>query len=173
MARASRSSCSLPYNWPQKSDLLLRNSLLELVNFLIKIRENDVSYHGGPRHHHTGLATDPIFSRECHQRFGRLDHLERLQMGVHHPFETVRSYLRHLGFCAFFQVFFQQASSCLRILFVTLASALYLFASASQAFSFSLVVLSIRPFVLNNIGVFLNTGQKNLLFIRRINSFLP
>ena len=34
MARASRLSYSLPYSWPPKSDLLLRNSLLELLNFL-------------------------------------------------------------------------------------------------------------------------------------------
>ena len=34
MARASRLSYSLPYNWPPKSDLLLRNSLLELLKFL-------------------------------------------------------------------------------------------------------------------------------------------
>ena len=58
-------------------------------------------FHGGPRHRHTGLATDRIFSGECHQRFERLDHLERLQVGVHHQFETVLSCLRHLGIIVF------------------------------------------------------------------------
>ena len=48
-----------------------------------------------------GLATDLIFSGECHQRFEWLDHLERLQVGGRHPFETVVSCLRHLGYCAF------------------------------------------------------------------------
>ena len=62
--------------------------------------------HGGPRHHHTGLATDRLFSGEGYQRFGAIGSSGLAAGGVHQPFETVLSYLRRLGYCVFFFCFF-------------------------------------------------------------------
>ena len=135
MARASRSSLS--FLQLTTKEWFITQKFAARANKFLKQDTKKGCASWGPRHHHTGSATDRIFSGECHQRFGRYDHLERLQV-----FETVLSYLRRLGYCAFFSSFcFQQASSCLRVLSLTLASVVHLFASTSQAFSFSFGVL--------------------------------
>ena len=139
-----------------------------LINFLTKIREKDASYHGGggPRHHHAGLTT---FAQNVTNDLSNWIIWNGCRWGsVHHAFETVLSYLRHLGFCV---VVFPQVFPVSVQLFVGPlgdTSICVLICECLPGIFFFIRCTSIPPFVLNNIGVFLNTCQKNLLFIRRI-----
>ena len=81
-----------------------------------------MSYHGGPRHHHTGLATNRIFSG-----VGAIGSSGTAAGGDPPPVRN-RSFLSEASrfLCLFCLFFSQQDSSCLRVLLVTLAS-VYLF----------------------------------------------
>ena len=88
--KTSRNQCTLS----------ITNSLLELINFLNKIREKDV-HHGGSRHHHTGVwrMSPTVWA---------IGSSGTAAGWVNQPFETVLSYLRRLGFCDFFIFFFSK-----------------------------------------------------------------
>ena len=107
MARVSCSSYILPYNWPPKSDLLLRNSLLELKKIFNKIQKKDMCYHRSLCHQQlNGFGNGSNLLCRMSPTVWAIGSSGTAAGGGPPPVWTVLSYLSHLGSCDLFSIFF-------------------------------------------------------------------